>query len=450
MHRPTFDNLIHPLRAHDRYIDLSGAFAPGSIRDQMLRAQWIVDRIVDAGWCGLGRPLLIIGAGTTGVSAAIAAAHYGQMGQRIPVNLIDHNTDPFSRQKDCTSRRIDPNGYDWPANSWHENQVLHAPLPLSNLRVDQQHAVWLQHWRKELAATDTITWYPRHTVSPQIEDYDKVNELWTVTLHSGRHTVPLQAGAILDCRGWGQELTHFGKSETEGGNHRSIPFWQDDTLTAPNCGLTGQSPRILIAGGGDGALQDFARAATGLDAPQLCHLFRNDQAALPPELLRELEDAARHAAHSLQFANATQREEVLHDLHDAHLALLVKLQSCTELYARITTIVRQQARPWLSEEGACLHLAFGQSYLGACYPINHFIALLLQAILPQTLTFLPAQRVVKANCLGNHALNAEDCLGIPTDVTVQGVDANGNPTQEVRRGFNNSVTFFSNSAARSS
>ena len=48
----------------------------------------------------------------------------------------------------------------------------------------------------------------------------------------------------------------------------------------------------------------------------------------------------------------------------------------------------------------------------------------------------PSGTSTRRRVKGNHPLNAEDGLGIPTDVTVQGVAANGNPTQEVRRGFN--------------
>jgi hypothetical protein len=54
-----------------------------------------------------------------------------------------------------------------------------------------------------------------------------------------------------------------GRSRSNGRNTPSYHFWADDKLEIPNFGLpeTNPQPRILISGGGDGALQDFLRVA---------------------------------------------------------------------------------------------------------------------------------------------------------------------------------------------
>src|ERR1019366_6151378 len=104
------------LVAHQIYPDffnLGGRLAPVSIRDQMVRAQAFVDDAVAAGLIGTKpwRPLLIVGAGAAGATAAIwAAVHH-----HVPTMLIDRDSDAFNRQANCTTRWIDPTQYDWPA-----------------------------------------------------------------------------------------------------------------------------------------------------------------------------------------------------------------------------------------------------------------------------------------------------------------------------------------------
>ena len=401
----------------------------------MLRAQWIVDRMVEEQWIGLNRPLLVIGAGAMGASAAITAAHYQREGHRIPVIIIDQEPSPFSRQSACRTRWIDPYGYDWPASHWRETHIARAPLPLELMRVDLQWGAWLQHWQKEIEATRAITWYPQCTAAPQPEHYDSATQLWNVRIETQNGPIEVQAGAVVFCGGWGEERIRFGKTEHEGGNHLSAPFWKSDTLAELDCGLGSRTPRILIAGAGDGALQDLARAVTGLSAPQVMRLINHD---LPLEWRHEIQEAADQVSRSLQFVSSTQKGELLRELHETHQRVLGKLKASPDLYQEITKIIKRQARPWLDQEGARLELVFRAPYLSPTYPLNHFVALLLQDMFPDRLFFLPGHHVVKANCRTNQSITEPaHCIGHPTDVTVVPVLANGtHGPSEIRRNFN--------------
>lgn len=92
--------------------EIGGRLSPSSIRDQMIRATWVVERSVEARIISPSKKLLVIGAGAAGATAAIEAAR-----RRVDVTLIDRD-EPFSRQAGCTTRWVDPTQYDWPVDHW--------------------------------------------------------------------------------------------------------------------------------------------------------------------------------------------------------------------------------------------------------------------------------------------------------------------------------------------
>jgi hypothetical protein len=64
---------------------------------------------------------------------------------------------------------------------------------------------------------------------------------------------------VIDCRGAGAELPCKG--------FQAVPFWsQTDPrkLVAAKAKQLGRPPRVMISGGGDGAIQDLLLLATGI------------------------------------------------------------------------------------------------------------------------------------------------------------------------------------------
>src|SRR4051794_8982966 len=99
--------LSHECGPHQ--IMIAGPLAPISIRDQMLRAKLAVERSRERGLISANHPLIVVGAGAGGASAAIRAVQLG-----IPATLLDAGGRAFGRQRLCTTRWVDPTQYDWP------------------------------------------------------------------------------------------------------------------------------------------------------------------------------------------------------------------------------------------------------------------------------------------------------------------------------------------------
>ena len=106
------------LVAHQVYpyfFNLGGRLSPISIRDQMVRAQLLIEQAWQAGLIGGSdnRPLLVVGAGAAGATAAMSAAQL-----RVRTTIVDAGTAPFLLQSGCQTRWLDPAQYDWPFSHW--------------------------------------------------------------------------------------------------------------------------------------------------------------------------------------------------------------------------------------------------------------------------------------------------------------------------------------------
>jgi Glucose inhibited division protein A len=116
--------IAHQVYPH--FFNLGGRLAPISIRDQLVRAQAIIEDAVAEGLIGQVpfRPLLVVGAGAAGAAAAVWAAQLG-----VPTTLIERGPNACTLQAGCTTRWIDPGQYDWPVNHWVNPVFPCAPVP---------------------------------------------------------------------------------------------------------------------------------------------------------------------------------------------------------------------------------------------------------------------------------------------------------------------------------
>src|SRR5271166_1483149 len=255
------DPILDAHRQAPFYYLISGP-TPISIRDQMLRGVTLVERLLEVQEISLARPLLIIGGGAGGVSAAIESASQG-----VSTILVEGRPDAFTTQRHATSRWIDPTQYDWPLDHYHHAALpwsrVHRPLPLS-FGPTWAH-VLASRWQNELSIAKSyfgslldlrfgrkVLVAPARIASPA----GAFAESLAVTFDDGSTAV---VGAVIVAKGFGNENCQF---EAPSGTlvYEGQPFWGPDKFN----GLTHGAYKVLISGSGDGALQDYLRIVTRL------------------------------------------------------------------------------------------------------------------------------------------------------------------------------------------
>lgn len=382
--------LVHCLG--DGHVCLRGRLYQSSVVDQMFRGQWAVEWAIRENIVGPERPLLIIGAGVTGMSAAVHALRYRH--QQIPVYIVDCEKRPFRRQRGINSREIDPFGYHWPHPCHRDTCIDLAPLPIWKSSARALVLAWDRRWKEVFAHAGeqvTCVW----SEAAQFPQFDETSRRWVMKLSENRE---IRAACVFDCRGFPAEATKF-PSEQLTNNHVSYPFWRNDTLAQEDLGLKGDPPQVFIAGSGDGALQDLCRVATGCTGPEL---LRKLSDVLPKRFLSTINEMEIHAGRLLQLAGFHDdvRSQVLTSLHAEvchEVDIRLKNASGRRLQEKITSLVR----PVFLEPNTEAHiqLAYPHSYFTRCYTPNHVVALLLAAVVP-TVKLAPGLTVhaVQSDC----------------------------------------------------
>lgn len=296
------DSFLLTHRITDYLFDIGCRFSPISIRDQMIRGFLITDRLQRAGLINERKPLLIIGAGVAGATAALVASE-----RNVPVTLVDRAGRPFLRQAGAT-RYISPSLYDWPAVHWGNLQFpLGSGVQLPLAWREGQAASIAASWIRELAEKEAKRVRDRSTnlsLSPltiimncEVVEVERLrhstpNPTGTITVNfkdvspdpkkPRRKFDPAEFSVIVGCSGPGKEIC-----KAPAGDYEGLAFWEADTLNHENYALTNQKAQTLLSGGGDGALQDLIRLVTNCDSP------RNILQVLPAKARRSLASQIR-------------------------------------------------------------------------------------------------------------------------------------------------------------
>jgi hypothetical protein len=243
--------------------DLGGPTTPISVRDQMLRAQELVRRMIRVNIINQSRPLLVIGCGAAGATAAITAAQ-----RDVPADIIEKSKYPFGPQSRCATRWIDPTQYDWPFPHWAQGTYPWraswngaAPVTKAPLSWSASHANFVAvAWARQLNAWNGKGVRVAYSSSASITPPSGGAKHVQATLHL--HGIPpyqTQYGGVIGATGFGVERSALG-------GYKSWSFWDNDSLSTIGLGLGSGPSRIMISGSGDGALQDFIRAASGFNS----------------------------------------------------------------------------------------------------------------------------------------------------------------------------------------
>ena len=379
------------------FFDIGGRLAPISIRDQMVRARIAIDRALQEKLIGPRRPLLVIGAGAAGATASIRAAAHG-----VPTLLIEAAGAPFLRQAGCRTRWVDPVQYDWPLHHWSAGiypwTTPAMPLPwvagpanwiALGWAVALQRALWRNPtlhvmYRAVLAGSPTLS--TSNLLQVQITD-----RRWGVALY-------LNVGMVLSCVGAGTERSSLG-------NYRGFNFWATDPFQRLVA-----TDRVLISGGGDGALQDYLRVVTGRSSAKAIYA----SLGIPPDVEHLLQSAEDQATR-LYIWGADGRHDhapllSLHQTHQRVVDRLLPSSASSPVPNLCTTLANLTANA-----PSAVKLMYPCTHFSRCYGLNRFLVLLLATYLERHAkrsTLLP--QLSLAGVAGVAGPFTHRCFGLPS------------------------------------
>ncbi|MFZ1430475.1 MAG: hypothetical protein WAS21_27330 [Geminicoccaceae bacterium] len=247
------DPLLDAHRVAERRYLLSGP-QPISLRDQILRGAAIVHRLKEIGEIAPNAPLVILGCGAGGATAAIEAASF----PKTEVFLVERASTGFGVQRACFTRTIDPTQYDWPLDHCYHGRlpwgVRHKHLPL--YFPAQRGSVLATWWAHDLVAAQSglkrqaaLKGHPpplnclfgatitsiSSIVSAAPKVAPKVIALNIDIKEPSGKITSIRAGALIEAIGFGTENCRVEIPWTPTPRstlcYEGQPFWSDDQFT---------------------------------------------------------------------------------------------------------------------------------------------------------------------------------------------------------------------------
>lgn len=387
-------------RVDGAIFDISSGLRPGSVRDQIIRGMLIVERAYEAGIISPSKSLFVLGAGAAGSAAAIYASTKG-----IPTMLIDRD-EAFSRQRGCSTRQLEPTLYDWPADHWHKAAYPWLDENPALRYVAADAASVAEEWTRVLEeARRAGLEYSDHTDilgSVQRLSVDPAQYEVTLQRQDGSDAFVRRPHMIIVAAGPGIE-----RAERDPG-FRSFKFWDKDPLRTDL-----KDRRVLIAGSGDGAIQDFLRA---LLAPETDLAQVVDALKVPADLLGRIQTLANQADANFIWCAENHHE------HRSEAYLHVQMELIAEEFwrrshDRIANIFDDSSRediPDITLVHPCNHFTRG-------FPVNRIVAFLAQRWCHERavgVTMLPNTKIARVPCPAPHHTAAE-CASVGHEVFVE-------------------------------
>jgi hypothetical protein len=344
---------------------LSAGLAPISIRDQIVRGTSVIDHAFEEGLIQEGELVMVVGAGAAGVTAIVRAAE-----KHINTILVDRARGPFLVQARASTRWVDPTQYDWPLEHWSMRRYPWQPprVPLS--------------WKADWAPLISAAWHI------QLRSLISTHHPYLRFRYSSRVALikpPSSSGTSFIVQLTNGESFHpkmlvwttgFGREDCKipGGSFAGLPFWTTDPFTITGLG-TGQSkPAVVIAGAGDGGLQDYLRICTRCKSAE--EIYRRVILGTPLErpvmiFLKDMEDLAHR---SWVWSGSRKRDHVIHAmLHRHHKRAALALLRDPAVFANLNQLI-----PDLPCEPV---LVYRCSHFTNFYALNRLLVLLISGFL---------------------------------------------------------------------
>jgi len=288
------------------------------------------------------------------------------------VLLIEKEPFPFLLQRRCITRHVDPNLFDWPTAHWHKTVYPSQEGDSVDFAIEadeeprQVARRWTAYLHAEAARAPRLDIRYRTKIT-HIDVMDNATKTHTVRFLDERTktTDELQARMVILAEGPGEEKDTAKSTKKE--SFWGYRFWDTDPFDKE----TLRAQRILIAGSGDGALQDFLRM---LIKPRTALRSLLEACAIPEEHLTSIQVLHEHNLAAFLWC-ADFRHEHENDLfvHRHHAAIVNDLFAKRRTRKLILRAVRAALRPHLPQvvlAHACEHFTHG-------YPLNRFLVLLV-------------------------------------------------------------------------
>lgn len=375
------------LRAHrhsSKLFSLAGR-TPLSIRDQVLRAQTLVERLLTSKALSPGDSLLVVGAGAAGATIAVLAARSG-----VRVTAVDTNRFPFGVQRLCTSRWVDPVQYDWPlshSGRSHWPQAFPSPavpFGFQAARASDIARLWATRLNIERRNPNLRVEFKTRLEKLPKPSAAAPGKLDAVTEKSGQPAQTRQFDIVVLAVGMASERTDVPNVATapKGPRFEGVPFWKRDDFETAGFGLPAPfAHRVLISGGGDGALQDYIRLMTGnrsaLELLNKVLAASGFSPALQRLMFLSLSEAEQEVERAGQWnETAAQDHGRLSALHKLHHGIVSRWQATPAWSAMKGVLLGEMTgRPF--DQVLLVHSC---DHFSSCYALNRFVALLIDEV----------------------------------------------------------------------
>ncbi|HEY1131780.1 MAG TPA: NAD(P)-binding protein [Roseateles sp.] len=405
-----------------------GQFAPVSIRDQVIRANFLMEHLANSGELAQTSRLVILGAGAAGLTAAATAAKLGV--QRIV--LVEKAGTVMSLQARSASRWLDPVQYDWPATHWADEvwPLEENPRRFTAVTVafPPLHAALAEDWALEFQnrTLNLLAAGIQCRFHTQASDWRRVpSGAWVEVDLTDLKTNAVQsvdADILIIAVGFGTEQASLPNSNPRRRRFSGLDFWSTDEFELPSLGLPQPNAGVLVSGAGDGALQDFIRLSTGAQSAR--EVLRavwsaTTQRAAWKESFTALWHWEDNALRSRSFVTGTPAEcDVLKRLHQRHAEAVEQLATSRDWPAVLEMLDDVTS----GRERGSVQLAFICDHFSWCYPLNRTTALLVARYLESRgHQVLRSFSAVQSTAAVAHLCKV-GCWGKPHEVSVaQGV-----------------------------
>jgi hypothetical protein len=375
---PSSDPFLFAHRLSGKLYNISSGLGPISVRDQMVRSQLLVNRLLLTGTLRADQRLLVVGGGVAGFTAASTAARQG-----IETVLLEGTGELFSCFAGCDTRWVYSHLYEWPAPHWTERDYHEVPLSWSSGVASGLVPGW-----REQADQIQEELSPRLSVrlATPLSPQDLIQLLT-------RPQPPYAIRAVLP--GSEPEVEQFEvavlalgspEEDTRLGAYQGPQFWECDQFHLPRLGLPTQ-PSVLISGAGDSALQDYIPIVTGKQTHEVIErieeIFQDDPLWI--ETKARLLYAQTQAEHLYHWGRSGEQYAQTDAEICQHLGQAFENQVEQLMMKRPEKwqTLRTQLQEWRPDDELPrkLRLVYRRPAFSWCYALNRFLVLALSKCL---------------------------------------------------------------------